>query len=126
MDEFAELVTLLRPSEAFDTCWDACSFAFEAVSAAVEAYRGFDECRSDLDCLKRRALETGDSVADMLVASDRHNIRVAGAELPPLRYEVLKVRNKQKALCARPRNRNSGTECQLLGRSGLRESSFSR
>lgn len=83
MDEFAELVTLLRPSVALDTWADACSFAFEAVSAAVDAYRGFVVCRRDLDCLKRRALETGERAADMIGAGDQ-NSRTAGVELPPV------------------------------------------
>jgi hypothetical protein len=57
--EPAELVTLLRPSEAFDTVEEAVSFALEAVSAAVEACRNCC-CRRRNRDWRRTALEASE------------------------------------------------------------------
>lgn len=57
----AELVTRVRPSEAFETEEDAVSFAFAAVSLAVEACLNWP-LKSCRDC-RRATLEA--MVADM-------------------------------------------------------------
>ena len=62
----AELVTFDRPSEAFEMLAEAVSFAFAAVSAAVEACRNcaLKSCR---DC-RRTSLEA--IVVDMAAESE--------------------------------------------------------
>ena len=61
----AELVTLLRPSEALETVEEAVSFAFAAVSLAVEACRNWP-LKSCRDC-RRATLEA--IVAGMAASS---------------------------------------------------------
>ena len=57
--EPAELVTLLRPSEALDTDVDAVSLALEAVSAAVEACLMLVRRRRNRDCRMGRSRHRG-------------------------------------------------------------------
>lgn len=68
----AELVTRLRPSLAFDVAEDAvsdaASFAFEAVSAVVEACRRLFRRRRNRDC---RATARDAGAADMIARALR-------------------------------------------------------
>lgn len=72
--EPAELVTLVRPSEAFDVAFEAVSFAFEAVSAAVEACRNCDRRSRSFDC-RRMALEAGEVTMAAIASGRRHTGR---------------------------------------------------